>query len=100
MAKTSTTSLPLQNWCDKSLQHRSATEAIFALDISAQDSADAARDLNVAWTAIAILQNAKGIIAPEWLSHVARFHRLSAKDLIRVRDAIEMRLRAFERAAA
>lgn len=100
MAKTSTTAVPLKNWCDKSLQHRSAPEAIFALDMAAQESSDPAHELNVAWTAIAIWQNAKGIIAPQWLSQVARFHRLSSAELNRVRDAIEMRLRAFERAAA
>lgn len=101
MPKQSATYVPIENWCDKALQHRSAQDAILALDLQAQESDDAARDLHIAWTAIAIWLSAKGtIIAPEWLRHVARFHRLSVIDLNRVREAIEMRLRAFDRAAA
>jgi hypothetical protein len=100
MTKTSTTRVPFENWCDRKDQYRTAREAIFAIDMQVQASAEPEAELNTAWTAIAIWANAKGsIIAPQWLSHVARFHRLSMNELNRVREAIEMRIRAFEHRA-
>jgi hypothetical protein len=98
MAKSSTTVISLSGWCAN--PYRDARSAIMDLDISAHETDAPANMLSAAWTAIILLTESKGIPAAQWLPVMARFHKLTRVELGRVRDAIEMRLRAFERTAA
>lgn len=96
---TSTATLKLSNWCEN--PYRDARAAILGVDLTVQSSPDDALNtlLTVA-TAIHLLTGSKGIPAAHWLPVMAQFHKLSRTDLARVMDAVEMRMRSFERLAA
>lgn len=93
-----TTAINLKNWSD--VHYGSASEAILCIDLAVQNAPEEAENiLGTAWTAVVMLGK-PGIYDPRWFSTLSRFHKLAPAELARVRDAIEMRQRAFERRAA
>lgn len=93
------TAINLKNWCDT--PYGDAAEAIREIDAATCcQPASAAHILHTAWTATVLLTDSGGVPDPAWLPHMARYHKLSKGDLLRVREAVEMRMRAVERSAA
>lgn len=91
----------LRNWCPKGEAYRDAPDAILAIDLAVTNDPDAADlILRSAWTATTILTaDTTGVPDPYWYSTLARFHRLKPAAILRVKDAVEMRMRAVERRA-
>lgn len=97
MAKRGTSGL--RGWCAD--PYSDAADAILRIDLDVTAApASAERILGTAWTAITILTDGHGVPAAPWLPVIARFQKLSIAELKRVRDAVAMRQRAFERKAA
>lgn len=98
--KTASTKIRLEGW--DVTQYRTVRDAILAIDLAVEAEPDSAQHLlSVAWTAtVLLLQAGNGVPAPAWQPEMSRFHRLTPADLTRLREAIEMRMRAVERAEA
>lgn len=91
--------IPLENWCPGK-PYRTARQAILSLDLTVEDNpGNALAILNSAWTAITVLCVGGGIPAPRLYAAMGWFCKLNADDLTRVREAVEMRMNALQRAA-
>lgn len=99
MAKSAVSGISPKNWCAN--PYRDAKAAILDIDLTVQSQPeDASNILGTAWTGLTLLAACTGIPDPRWLPVMGRFHKLSAGERSRVRAAVEMRMRAVERAAA
>lgn len=90
--------MTIQNWSD--VHYRSAAEAIASIDATVHAHAEKAeRILSRLWTALTVLLHGKGVPDADLLTACGAFAKLPKAALERVRDAIEMRQRAFAGAA-